>query len=132
MVGNGAIRALATPLGLPEHPDQHRPVLLAVDQQLGEHPARRAGPELADSLCSFEVGEHQDVEQLGSGSRPEGVQALTQSALKLVGSHPSAGLNAEWVHSRGSISPGGDGQLVVPGRSHTATPVTTAAPSRQA
>jgi hypothetical protein len=33
------------------------------------------------------VGEHQDVEKLGAGSRPECVQALAQAALELVGAH---------------------------------------------
>jgi hypothetical protein len=36
---NGRSNALAFPLGLPQHPDEHRaerPVLLAVDQQFGE------------------------------------------------------------------------------------------------
>ena len=35
--------------------------------------ALRVAPELADPVGSLEVGEHQDVEQLGAGSRPEGV-----------------------------------------------------------
>ena len=33
------------------------------------------------------VGEHEDVEQLGAGSRSERVQALPQPKLELVGSH---------------------------------------------
>jgi hypothetical protein len=33
-------------------------------------------PELTDPLGTLEVGEHEDVEQLGAGSRPEGVEAL--------------------------------------------------------
>ena len=51
-----------------QHPDEHRPerpVLLAVDQELGEGPRLRVPPELADPVGSLEVGEHQDVEQLG-------------------------------------------------------------------
>lgn len=51
---------------LPQHPDEHRPerpVLLAVDQQLGEGPRLRVPSELADPIGSVEVGEHQDVEQ---------------------------------------------------------------------
>jgi len=39
-----------------------------------------------------------------------------------------AGLNAECVHSRGSISLGGEGQVVVPGRSQTAITVIMATP----
>jgi hypothetical protein len=64
----------------PQHPHEHspeRPVLLAVDQQLGEGPTLRVAPELADPLGAFEVGEHEDVEQLGARSRPERVQALS-------------------------------------------------------
>jgi hypothetical protein len=81
---------LTTSVGLPQHPDKHRserPVLLAVDQQLGEGAALRVAPELADPVCPLEVGEHHDVEQLGSGSRTEGVEALPEAALKLVGTH---------------------------------------------
>ena len=48
-------------------------VLLAVDQELGEGPARRVPPELADPIGSLEVGEHRDVEQLGAGSGTEGI-----------------------------------------------------------
>jgi hypothetical protein len=64
----------------PQHLNQHRPerrVLLAVDQQLGEGAALRVAPELSDPVGSLEVGEHQDVEQLGAGSGAEGVEALT-------------------------------------------------------
>jgi hypothetical protein len=42
----------------PEHPDQHRPkrpVLLAVDQQLGEGAALRIAPELVDPVGPLEV-----------------------------------------------------------------------------
>jgi hypothetical protein len=41
----------------------------------------------ADPVGPLEAGQHEDVEQLGAGSRPEGVQAIPQSALKLVGTH---------------------------------------------
>jgi hypothetical protein len=34
-------------------------------------------PELADPLGALEVGQHQDVEELGAGSRSKRVQALT-------------------------------------------------------
>ena len=67
-------------LVLPQHPDQHRPerpVLLAVDQQLGECPALGIAPEISYPVGPLEVGEHEDVAQLGAGSRPEGVQAFT-------------------------------------------------------
>jgi hypothetical protein len=49
--------------------------------------ALRVGPELTDSVGSLEVGQHEDVEQFGAGSRAEGVEALSEAALKLVGSH---------------------------------------------
>ena len=39
-----------------------------------EGPALRVAPELADPVGPLEVGEHQDVEQLGAGSGSEGVQ----------------------------------------------------------
>ena len=67
-------------VGLPQHPDEHRPkrpVLLAVDQQLGEGAALWVAPELADPVGALEVGEHEDVEQLGAGCGSERVEALT-------------------------------------------------------
>ena len=33
-------------------------------------------PELSDRVGPVEVGEHQDMEQLGAWSRPEGVETL--------------------------------------------------------
>ena len=80
----------ATALDLPQHPDEHRPqrpVLLAVDQQLGEGATLWVAPELADPVGSLEVGQHQDVEQFGAGSGAEGVEASPQPALELIGSH---------------------------------------------
>ena len=53
------------------------PVLLAVDQQLGEGAALRVAPELSDPVGPLEVGEHEDVEKLGAGSGAECIQALT-------------------------------------------------------
>jgi hypothetical protein len=50
-----------------------RPVLLAVDQQLGEGATIRVAPELSDPVSPVEVGQHQDVEQLGTGSWAERV-----------------------------------------------------------
>ena len=41
----------------------------------------------ADPLGALEVGEHQDVEQLGAGSRTEHIEALPEAALELVGVH---------------------------------------------
>ena len=40
-----------------------------------------ATPELADPVSSFEVGEHQNVKQLGAGTGTEGVEALLESPL---------------------------------------------------
>ena len=42
---------------------------------------------LADPVGAFEVGEHQNVEQLGAGSGTEGVQALTERLLHLLKGH---------------------------------------------
>jgi len=64
-------------VSLPQHPDEHRsegPVLLAVDEELGEGATLRVALELADPIGSLEVGEHQDAEKLGAGSRTEGVE----------------------------------------------------------
>ena len=77
---------------LSQHPDEHgpnRPVLLAVDEELGEGPTLRVAPELSDPVGSLEVGEHQDVEKLGEGSWAEGVEAGLESALQLIGAHDS-------------------------------------------
>jgi hypothetical protein len=66
-------------LGLPQHPDEHRPerpILLAVDQKSGEGATLRIAPVLADPVGSLEVGEQEDVEQLGAGSWAERVEAL--------------------------------------------------------
>ena len=49
-----------------------------IDQQLGEGPALRIAPELADPVGALEVRQRQDLEQFGAGSRPEGVQALSE------------------------------------------------------
>jgi hypothetical protein len=51
-------------VGLPQHPDEHRPeypVLLAVDQQLGEGAAFRVAPELSDPVGPVEVRKTEDV-----------------------------------------------------------------------
>jgi hypothetical protein len=77
-------------VGLPQHPHQHRsehPVLLAVDEELGEGAALRVAPELSDPVGSLEVGEHEDVEQLGAGSRRESLEASPEPCLYLVECH---------------------------------------------
>jgi hypothetical protein len=72
---------------IPTSTGPERPVLLAVDQELGEGATLRVAPELADPVGSLEVGEHQDVEKLGAGSGAEGVEALSEPALEFIGSH---------------------------------------------
>jgi hypothetical protein len=62
-----------------------RPILLAVDQQLGEGATLWVPPELSDPVSSFEVGQHEDVEEFGARSGAERVNALSDPALKLVG-----------------------------------------------
>jgi hypothetical protein len=62
-------------LGLPQHADEYRPeglVLLAVDQEFAEGSCLGVAPVRADRIGPYWGGEHQDVEQLGAGSRPEG------------------------------------------------------------
>jgi hypothetical protein len=88
--GAGSRCALASSIGLPQHPDEQRPqcpVLLAVDQQLSESAALRMAPELADPVGALEVREHEYVEELGAGSGAEGFGALPESALEFVGPH---------------------------------------------
>jgi hypothetical protein len=56
---------LLSALVLHQHPDEHRPqhpVLLAVDQELGEGATLRVASELADPVRSLEVREHEDVD----------------------------------------------------------------------
>jgi hypothetical protein len=60
---DGETVMLGSAVGFPQHPYEYRPerpVLLAVDQELGECPRLRIPPELADPVGSLEVGEHQD------------------------------------------------------------------------
>jgi hypothetical protein len=44
---------------------------------------------IAGSLGAFEVGQHQDVEQLSAGSRTEGVEAFTELSLDVLQVHKS-------------------------------------------
>jgi hypothetical protein len=77
-------------VSLSQHPDEHRPkrpVLLAVGQQLSESAALRVAPELSDPVGALEVGQLQDVEQLGTGSGAERVEARPQPTLDLTGTH---------------------------------------------
>ncbi len=59
-------------------------------------------------MGSVEVGQQEDVEKLGAGSRAEGVEAGTESALQLVGSHARRlripfGLDAQAVTTSAEI-----------------------------
>jgi hypothetical protein len=77
-------------IALAQDPDEHRPerpALLAVDQQRGDGAALRVAPELADPLGAFEVGQHEDVEELGAGSATEGIETLPEPALEFVRPH---------------------------------------------
>jgi hypothetical protein len=52
-------------LALPQHADEHRPkrpILLAIDQELGESATLRVARELSDPVGSLGVGGHEDVE----------------------------------------------------------------------
>ena len=49
--------------------------------------ARAGSGAGADPLGTLEVGEHEDVKELGAGGPGHGVEALLQSALELVGTH---------------------------------------------
>jgi hypothetical protein len=84
------IASISMTVGLSQHPYEdrpERPVLLAVDQQLGEDAALRVAPELSDPVGALEVGEHEDAEQLGAGSGTERVETLPQTPLEFVRSH---------------------------------------------
>jgi hypothetical protein len=79
--------SLASSVSLAQHPDEHRPehpVLLAVDQELGEGAALRIAPELTDPLGPLEVGEHQDANSSARRagprlSRPSRIRRSTSS-----------------------------------------------------
>jgi hypothetical protein len=51
-----------------------------------------------DDPARFEVGEHQDVEQLGAGSGTESVEALTELSLDVLQVH------VDWTLAPGCIS----------------------------
>jgi len=63
------------------------PVVLGVDQELGERARPRVRVELADPAGAVVVGKREDVEQLGAGSGTERVQTLTKLALKVLQVH---------------------------------------------
>jgi len=57
------------------HPRPERSVLLAVDQEFGECATLWVAPELSDPVGSLEVGQHEDVEQLGERGRARPLRA---------------------------------------------------------
>jgi hypothetical protein len=57
--------------------DQPDPRIGCLFGEFRKGAALRVAPELSDPVRSLEVGEHQDVEQLGAGRRAERVQTLT-------------------------------------------------------
>jgi hypothetical protein len=64
-------------LPLSQYPYKHRPkrpVLLAVDEELGEGATLRLAPELSDPVGSLKEGQHVDAEKLDAGSRLERVR----------------------------------------------------------
>ena len=69
--------------------------------ELGERSSLRVPPVLADPVGAFEVGEHQNVEQLGAGSGTEGVQALTERMLHLLKGHDTD-VKYDWADCRPS------------------------------
>jgi hypothetical protein len=69
-LGSGPDPHLLVNDGFHQHPDKHRPerpILLAVDQELGEGTRRGVAQVGADRVDPLEVGEHEDVKQLGAG-----------------------------------------------------------------
>jgi hypothetical protein len=65
-------------VGFPQHADQPGPDVRSSSQSISSSAktALWVVPELADTVGSLEVGEHEDVEKLGAGSGTQGVQAL--------------------------------------------------------
>ena len=64
-----------------------RPVLLAVDQQLGEGATLRVAPELADPVGPIEVGEAENVEEFGASRRRESLETSPEPCLNLLVGH---------------------------------------------
>jgi len=78
------------PLHLRQEPEHDRPrcrFLLQVDQQLAEAPGLGVPPELADPVGAVEVREAENVEQLGAGSRAEGIEAFPEAAFEFIWPH---------------------------------------------
>jgi hypothetical protein len=69
-----------------KHPNDNGPrhsILLDVNQELGERPHALVRPELAHPRCALEVGQQQDVKELGPDGRREGVDSLAEQLLEL-------------------------------------------------
>jgi hypothetical protein len=80
-------KALGVPVALSQHPYERfpqRPVLLAVDQEFSEPPALWVASELADPVGPVEVGQYQDMEKLGAGSRSQGIEPFTELPLDVL------------------------------------------------
>jgi hypothetical protein len=103
------------PGSLSKHPESIALRSLSSSQSIrGSAKARLSGvaPELSDPVGSLEVGEHEDVEQLGAGSRTESVQARPESAFELIGPHgrrlrrrtfaPVSACLSAYIHERGA------------------------------
>ena len=81
---------LRTPVGFAQHPDEHRsqyPILLAVDQELGEGAALRVPQKSPIRSARSKSGSMRTVEEFSAGSGTERVQALPPLLLKLIRTH---------------------------------------------
>jgi hypothetical protein len=76
--------------GLPQHPDQHRPerpILLAVDQELGEGAALRVAQELPNPVHPLEVGSIRTWSSSARGAGRSASEALAQHPFELLAVH---------------------------------------------
>jgi hypothetical protein len=102
--GRGVPGAPITPVtdlavGLPQHPNENRPehpILLAVDQELGEGVALRVAPELSDPVGLLEVG---SMRTWSSSARGAGPRASRRSRSRRSRSS-SSGLTAGRLRRR--------------------------------
>jgi hypothetical protein len=81
----------SAPVGLPQHPDEHRPqrpITLAVDRELGDGAALWVAPELADPVGPLEVGSSRTWRSSGRAAG-QGVEAFSESAFDLLQVHGS-------------------------------------------
>lgn len=71
-------------VGLPQHPDQHRPerpIILAVDQRWAKSYGSAGPPELADSLDPADVGRMRTSSSSARGAGSRALEALAEPAL---------------------------------------------------